>query len=120
MSIEDAVPVGRPADFPEGELREVKVDRDYVCVLRLDGKLHALSNVCTHAGAPMSEGYIEGGNVICAYHRWCFDPNTGQEQYNGGPLDVYVIHENADQVSIEPRSREDSRPAHLRFVSRID
>ena len=119
--MENAVPVGRQADFPEGELREVRVERDIVCVLRLEGKLHAISNVCTHAGAPMSDGYIEDGNVICAYHRWCFDPATGKEQFNGNPLDVYVVHEVGDDVRIEPRSNDpDSRPAHLRFVSRID
>lgn len=50
-----------------------------ICVARMDGQLAALNNECPHYGAPLSDGAIEDGRVVCAWHGWSFDPKTGAE-----------------------------------------
>jgi len=43
-----------------------------------DGKVHALDDVCTHALALLSQGFIEGGAVECPLHGARFDIATGR------------------------------------------
>ncbi|MEE2996994.1 MAG: aromatic ring-hydroxylating dioxygenase subunit alpha [Pseudomonadota bacterium] len=36
------------------------------------GEVFALQDICPHRGVPLSEGRIEGGQVVCCYHGWTF------------------------------------------------
>lgn len=38
-----------------------------------DGRLSALLDRCLHRNAPLSEGRVEAGCVVCPYHGWKFD-----------------------------------------------
>jgi len=44
--------------------------------LRVDS-LRVLDDSCPHAGASLSAGYVEDGCIICPWHHWAFDVNTG-------------------------------------------
>lgn len=35
-------------------------------------------NRCTHAGAPLCDGYFDGQNIECPLHQGLFDASTGQ------------------------------------------
>ena len=48
--------------------------------------LFALSNVCTHAFARMSEGFLKGTRLTCPLHGASFDVRTGKVL--GGPTGV--------------------------------
>ncbi len=39
-----------------------------VLVTRLQGRLQAMADVCTHAGGPLHEGRLEDGVVTCPWH----------------------------------------------------
>jgi nitrite reductase/ring-hydroxylating ferredoxin subunit len=49
-----------------------------IALYRLDGKIHALDDVCTHALALLSQGFIEHGAVECPLHGARFDIATGR------------------------------------------
>jgi 3-phenylpropionate/trans-cinnamate dioxygenase ferredoxin component len=49
-----------------------------IALYRLDGKVHALDDVCTHALALLSRGFIENGAVECPLHGARFDIATGR------------------------------------------
>lgn len=51
-------------------------DRE-LAVFRVDDGFTALDNSCTHQGAALAEGYVEGGTVSCPWHGWRFDLRTG-------------------------------------------
>lgn len=38
-----------------------------------EGIAHALLDRCAHRNAPLSEGYVEDGCVVCPYHGWNYD-----------------------------------------------
>ncbi|KAL6749465.1 pheophorbide a oxygenase [Haematococcus lacustris] len=38
------------------------------------GCWHTLQDRCPHRLAPLSEGRVEGGNLMCSYHGWQFSP----------------------------------------------
>lgn len=44
----------------------------------VDGTIVAVSNTCTHVGAPLTEGYIEGGDIMCPWHGAKFCLKTGK------------------------------------------
>jgi len=46
-------------------------------LIRQDGKLHALSNKCTHYGAPLVKGCLGNGRIRCPWHGACFNIKTG-------------------------------------------
>ena len=49
-----------------------------IALYRLDGKVHALDDVCTHALALLSQGFIENDAVECPLHGARFDIATGR------------------------------------------
>ena len=49
------------ADYLEpGELMYVEVDDEPVCLINLEGEIHALNDTCTHEDASLADGTICG------------------------------------------------------------
>ena len=69
-------------DLAPGETRIAYLDGKQVGLFNVDGKLYALSNRCSHARGPLSEGDVEiydsGCSVICPWHYAKFDLSTGK------------------------------------------
>lgn len=51
-------------------------------VVRYDNELSVLYGRCLHRGALMSDGYIDGQNLICGVHGWDFRMDTGVSDYD--------------------------------------
>ena len=54
-----------------------------ILLAKVDGKVYAMDNTCTHAGAPLNEGVLgrEQGNpflLTCPLHAAHFDIRTGK------------------------------------------
>lgn len=64
--------------FPEGKLRKVQVAGEDVMVANIGGRIYAIANTCTHRGAPLHEGELEGTTVVCPFHGGQFDITTGK------------------------------------------
>jgi 3-phenylpropionate/trans-cinnamate dioxygenase ferredoxin subunit len=67
-----------PAEIAEGTMRGVRLDSGrYLLLVRLGGRLHALDDMCNHAGCLLSRGRFEAGRVVCPCHLMAFDVRTG-------------------------------------------
>lgn len=75
---EQFVRVGRPQDFAEGKMKRVEAGGMAVLLLRHNGRLHAISNTCAHAGGPLDEGELNGTTVTCPWHGSQFDVIAGR------------------------------------------
>ncbi|MEJ1961396.1 MAG: non-heme iron oxygenase ferredoxin subunit [Gammaproteobacteria bacterium] len=76
-------PVLTLAEVGTGRMRSCRLgERELVICHTRDG-VFAVENVCTHAFARMSEGYLKGNRIICPLHGATFDVRTGQVL--GGP-----------------------------------
>jgi methylamine---glutamate N-methyltransferase subunit C len=51
-------------------------------VVRYDEKVSVLYGRCAHRGALMSDGYVEGENLLCGVHGWDYRIDTGVSGYN--------------------------------------
>ena len=68
-----------------------------ILVAQVDGKLYAITKVCTHAGGPLDEGKWVGGDrcqIECPWHASRFDVRNGKAV--GGPASF-------DAISFETR-----------------
>lgn len=62
-----------------GEMLAIEIDElPPVAIYNVDGEFYATSNICTHAIAILTEGYLEGDTVECALHGGCFNVRTGE------------------------------------------
>lgn len=61
------------AELDPGDFRVVDVDGAEVAVFNLDGRFHAIEDVCTHDGEPLTGGPVDGDEIICPRHgaRFC-------------------------------------------------
>ena len=70
--------VGKASDVPSGKMQKVTVDGKEILVVNVDGNFYAMDDTCTHAGASLSEGTLEGSILTCGWHGAKFDCKAGK------------------------------------------
>ena len=102
---EHFVTVARNGFLEPGELMYVEVDDEPVCLINLDGELHALNDACTHEDASLSDGTIEGDEIECPLHGGAFNIRTGDP--TSFPVAVatekYAVRIVGDEVQVSIR-----------------
>ncbi len=78
--------VARIDELAPGEMKYVEVADRAICLANVNGEILALDNACTHEGAPLSEGTLEGTRLECPVHGGVFDA------FSGEPLRYPVVH----------------------------
>lgn len=51
-------------------------------VIRYGEKVSVLYGRCLHRGALLSDGYVDGDNLMCGLHHWDYRLDTGVSEYN--------------------------------------
>jgi apoptosis-inducing factor 3 len=70
--------VGRISDFKKGEMKAVSVGEDKeILIVNIDNEIFALGSHCTHYGAPLEKGILNGETIVCPWHHACFNAKTG-------------------------------------------
>ena len=93
---------------PGEELKpgDVRAFDQKTCLARLDsGKLVAFGRRCTHEGADLALGYVEGERVRCPWHGLPFDVSSGKSPCQTlKALKVYDSEERDGKVVVSPRA----------------
>lgn len=66
------------SDIPPGNMRAVTIGNHEVALYNVDGTFFATDNVCTHAYAELTEGFLEDYEIECPLHFGRFDVRTGR------------------------------------------
>jgi len=74
----DFVAVGSLKEIPSGHTKQVDVDGVRVLLVRVQDRVYAISDVCTHRGASLSLGRLRGNVITCAAHGSQFDIRDGR------------------------------------------
>jgi 3-phenylpropionate/trans-cinnamate dioxygenase ferredoxin subunit len=96
----DEIADGEPLAF------SVPDDADPSRILVLTGGEHfALTGVCPHQGADLSEGVVENGILWCPVHSSGFDCRTGAVTHPPapGPLSTYRVRIEAGTIHVSVR-----------------
>ena len=67
-----------PANLGDGETRSLALGRRMVAIARSGDEYFAIEDVCTHDGAELTGGEIEGDQIICPRHGARFCLRTGE------------------------------------------
>src|SRR5882757_2376032 len=68
----------KTAEIPEnGVLRVVIAGYPPLAVYNLGGSFYATDDGCSHGDGSLSDGFIEGGSIVCPLHFGSFDIRTG-------------------------------------------
>lgn len=98
------VKVANVNDVPEGDMIKVKVDRDQVALFKVDGKLYATTNICTHEYCELDSNHIMHGDVVeCTCHGSQYDIKTGENVLppSAEPLKTYKVSVEGEDVFLE-------------------
>lgn len=68
------------ADCPPGTLKGARLGNELIVLANVDGDVYALEDQCSHQDFPLSDGELEGTDVICIYHGARFDACTGRNK----------------------------------------
>ena len=95
------------ADIAEGAiLQRVRSAGDAVCLVRLNGEISALSDICTHQHFSMSLGDLFPDGILqCAWHGAQYDCRTGEVKQPPAtsPLPVFQVRLEGEQILVGPR-----------------
>ena len=72
-----------------------------IAVFRAGGRLHAVANACPHEGNPLAQGEVLGTTLVCVFHGWRFDLETGACLLGERPLRLYPVEEREGEVWVE-------------------
>lgn len=100
---DEYVAVGKPDDFVEGQMRKVSAASLDILIVRYQGKLQAISNVCAHAGGPLDEGELNEGVVTCPWHGSRFHVDSGRVVEGPSTFDqpALRVREQDGQVQVK-------------------
>ena len=98
------------ADLAEGEARLVELDGVPVCLVRSEGDVHAINDVCSHADVSLAEGEVDGLTIECWLHGSRFDLVTGHPTGLPAtrPVPVYPVKIEGDDVFVSLTPIEES------------
>jgi 3-phenylpropionate/trans-cinnamate dioxygenase ferredoxin subunit len=90
------------SDLPEQGAIGVDVGDVPVAVIRVDGEVFALRDVCSHEEVPLSEGDVYDHTVECWLHGSCFDLRTGAPTGPPAtkPVPTYPVKVEGDDVYV--------------------
>jgi vanillate O-demethylase monooxygenase subunit len=64
-------PVARIDEVQDKPFAVTLLDERLV-LFRSGGAIRCFQDLCVHRGTPLSMGWIDGGNLVCAYHGWTY------------------------------------------------
>jgi 3-phenylpropionate/trans-cinnamate dioxygenase ferredoxin subunit len=91
---------------PDGGAVRVTVAGIPMAIVRSEGEVYAIHDVCSHANVPLSEGEVEDQTIECWLHGSRFDLVTGKPTGLPAtqPVPVYPVKIDGDDVLVSVTS----------------
>jgi naphthalene 1,2-dioxygenase ferredoxin component len=86
-----------------GEVIGVVVAGREIALYEMDGAIFATDDICTHAYAKLSDGWMEKGEIECPLHAGRFDIKTGKATAPPCVDDVktYPVRVESDEIQVK-------------------
>ena len=90
-------------ELENDEVKAVNVAGRRIALYRCDDEFFATDNMCTHAEALLSEGYVEDGCIECPLHQGRFDIRTGKAMCAPVTVDVrtHAVKRDGDDIYVQ-------------------
>ncbi len=95
--------VAAAGDVDDDDVKQVVIEGHPIGVYKVGGEFFAVDDICTHAFAVLSEGYLEEHSIECPLHQGCFDIRTGKALNAPVTVDInsYPVKVEGDDVLVE-------------------
>ncbi|GAA1454614.1 non-heme iron oxygenase ferredoxin subunit [Nocardiopsis sp. NPDC058631] len=97
------VKVAELAEIPEEGVLGIETDDETpIALVRSEGEVFAVRDVCSHAEVRLSEGEVEDGTIECWLHGSCFDLRSGAPINPPAtqPVPTYDVKIDGDDVLV--------------------
>ena len=99
-------------DLEIGKSAIIEVGDKEIALFNYKGEYYAIDNICPHRGAPLGEGRIEEGILICPNHEWRFELKSGWCPQNPElSTEVYPIKINDGKIYVRLEKPQDKSAA---------
>jgi 3-phenylpropionate/trans-cinnamate dioxygenase ferredoxin subunit len=90
------------SDVEEGAAVRVVIDGVPVAIVKTEGEVYAIHDVCSHANVALSEGEVEDQTIECWLHGSRFDLVTGRPTGLPAtqPVPVYPVKIDGDDILV--------------------
>jgi nitrite reductase/ring-hydroxylating ferredoxin subunit len=101
---QDFTPVMADSDLAKGQMQRVTVNGARILLTRHEGRVHAMAEVFSHLGGPLSEGRLNGIEVACPWHGSCFSLEDGSVIHGPATHPQPILETRIQKGQIEVRS----------------
>jgi nitrite reductase/ring-hydroxylating ferredoxin subunit len=103
MSKKKWVVISRVDEIEPDDSKRCQHGKRCIALFNLGGRIYATDDICTHAHAHLSEGYIDGETVECPLHQGLFHIPTGRPLSPPvtKPLETYPVKIEGGEVLVE-------------------
>ena len=90
-------------DVPDGGALRVTIGKTELAIVRTEGEIHAIDDICTHAEVSLADGDIADGEIECWLHGSRFDLRSGHpiQLPATEPVAVYPVKIDGDDVLVD-------------------
>jgi NADPH-dependent 2,4-dienoyl-CoA reductase/sulfur reductase-like enzyme/nitrite reductase/ring-hydroxylating ferredoxin subunit len=95
--------VARLSELADNGMKRIEADGTPILLIRRGKTVHAYSADCPHAGAPLEQGALCNGRLVCPWHKGTFEVATGAlvEPPALLPLTRYPVRIEHDDVLVD-------------------
>ena len=89
-------------EIAEGEVIGVAVGGRDIAIYNIDGEIFATDDICTHAYARLSDGWLDRNEIECPLHAGRFDVKTGAATAPPcvDPIKTYPVRVEGDEIQV--------------------
>ena len=83
----------------------MQLNGEEICLYRVEGKVYATHDRCTHGNANLSSGVLDGHEIECPFHQGRYDVRTGEPTLPPCEKAVrtFAVREDAGAIWIRSR-----------------
>ena len=97
------VEVAAVTECPVGQLKGVTAGGTEIALANFQGTIYAVADECSHQEFPLSDGELEGDEILCIYHGARFDCKTGKNICIPAtqPVKSFPVEVRAGQIYVD-------------------
>jgi len=100
--LSEFVSIAKIAETPPGTISVHDVGGLSIALCNVNGRFYAIDDVCTHDGASLDQGELQGALVECPRHGAKFDVTDGRAVVLPAvrPVKTYAVQVDGDDVKV--------------------
>ncbi len=97
------VTVATTDEIQPGDRVVFEIGRHWIAVFNVDGKYYAIEDLCTHDYGTLSDGFLDGYEIVCYRHGARFDIRSGEVTMPPAirPVPFYPVRVEGNEIQIE-------------------